>query len=118
MLFTILTLNFVFVICIKKIQVRASALFIPELSMTALDFNCYWFAFSIRMSLNLGGCIVNGMRFDSCQLCMARWTIQENNGIVTKITEETVEGKVKVCYNTICPRLLSSRKLFFPTSRR
>ncbi|KAK1386355.1 F-box protein SKIP16 [Heracleum sosnowskyi] len=75
------------------VKVRASALFIPELSMTVSESNYYWFAFSIRMALNPGGFIVNGTWFDSCQLCMAHWTIQENNDIVNKITEETVDGK-------------------------
>lgn len=77
------------------VQVCASAVFIPELSTelreTALESTYYCFAFSIRLSLKLGGCIVNGMRFDSCQLCLVQWIIQESNNIVKRITEETTE---------------------------
>lgn len=75
------------------VQVRASALFIPELSETNLESNHYRFAYSIRMSLKPEGCIVNGMRFDSCQLYQAHWTVRENDNIVSEIIEENVVGK-------------------------
>ncbi|KAL8116988.1 F-box protein SKIP16-like [Apium graveolens] len=74
------------------VKVRAAALFIPEMSMTVLESNHYSFFFSLRMSLKPGGCIVNGMQFDSCQLCMCHWTIQGND-MVTEINEETVQGE-------------------------
>lgn len=106
MLFTILTM-------FKKIfQVRASALFIPEL--TVLESNHYSFAFSLRMSLKPGGCIVNGMQFDSCQLCMCHWTIQENNDTVTRINEETMQGKVCYNKNLYSSYLYHANYVFFP----
>ncbi|KAL8104373.1 hypothetical protein AgCh_028544 [Apium graveolens] len=45
------------------------------------------------MTLKSEGCIVNGMRFDSCQLYQAHWTIRENDDVVSEIVEENVLGK-------------------------
>ncbi|KAK1386356.1 F-box protein SKIP16 [Heracleum sosnowskyi] len=75
------------------VQVRASAVFIPELSVTDFDSIKDCFTYSIRMSLKPEGCIINGMRFDSCQLYREHRIIRENDNVVSETIEETVVGK-------------------------
>lgn len=77
-----------------KFQVRASALFVPEYSDLQLESDKYFFTYSIRMSLKPEGCIVDGMRFGSCQLYWRHWIIRENDDIVSDVNGEAVIGKV------------------------
>ncbi|WOH11629.1 hypothetical protein DCAR_0831119 [Daucus carota subsp. sativus] len=75
------------------VQVRASALFVPEYSDLQLESDKYFFTYSIRMSLKPEGCIVDGMRFGSCQLYWRHWIIRENDEIVSDVNGEAVIGK-------------------------
>nr|AFK42529.1 unknown [Lotus japonicus] len=74
------------------VQVRASALFVPELSDLQDDLEKYLFAYSIRMSLHPEGCIINGMSFSSCQLHWRHWIIRANDIVVSDVNGEAVIG--------------------------
>lgn len=80
------------------VQVRASALFVPEYSDLQMESDKYFYTYSIRMSLVPEGCIVNGMRFDSCQLYWRHWIIRENDNIVSDVNGEAVIGKYPLLY--------------------
>jgi len=54
----------------------------------------YLFAYSIRMSLPPEGCIINGMRFSSCQLHLRHWVISADDTVVSNVNAEAVIGKV------------------------
>ncbi|KAJ6859969.1 F-box protein SKIP16-like isoform X1 [Populus alba x Populus x berolinensis] len=72
------------------VKVRASAIFVPE----AVDLSReYLFAYSIRMSLPPEGCIINGMRFSSCQLHLRHWVISADDTVVSNVNSEAVIGK-------------------------
>ncbi|XP_073262029.1 F-box protein SKIP16 isoform X1 [Populus alba] len=72
------------------VKVRASAIFVPE----AVDLSRkYLFAYSIRMSLPPEGCIINGMRFSSCQLHLRHWVIRADDTVVSNVNSEAVIGK-------------------------
>ncbi|KAL6532042.1 F-box protein skip16 [Orobanche gracilis] len=51
------------------------------------------FAYSVRMSLSSDGCIVNGLRFSSCQLYWRHWIIRANRAVVSDVNGEAVIGK-------------------------
>ncbi|XP_071691197.1 F-box protein SKIP16 [Rutidosis leptorrhynchoides] len=74
------------------VQVRASAVFIPEFSDLVEEAEKYMFAYSIRMSLKPEGCFVHGMSVDSCQLYWRHWIIKENDRVVGDINGEAVIG--------------------------
>lgn len=76
------------------LQVRASAVFIPEFSDLVQEAEKYMFAYSIRMSLKPEGCVVHGMSFDSCQLYWRRWITKSNDRVVGDINGEAVIGQV------------------------
>ncbi|XP_019168396.1 PREDICTED: F-box protein SKIP16 [Ipomoea nil] len=75
------------------VKVRASAVLVPECCNLEHDSEKYMFAYSIRMSLSPEGCILNGMKFSSCQLYRRRWIIRANDAIVDDISGEAVIGK-------------------------
>lgn len=75
------------------VQVRASAVFVPELANLQDEAEKYTFAYSIRMSLLPEGCIINGMNFSSCQLNSRHWIVHANEAIVSTVNAEAVIGK-------------------------
>ncbi|XP_022874657.1 F-box protein SKIP16-like [Olea europaea var. sylvestris] len=75
------------------VKVRASAAFVPEFSNLQDESDKYLFAYSIRMSLSPGGCVINGMKFSSCQLYWRHWTIRANDAVVSNVNGEAVIGK-------------------------
>lgn len=75
-------------------QVRASAVFIPELTDLLDNSGNYQFSYSIRMSLQDEGCIINGIVFNSCQLHYRHWIIRANDYVVSRVNGEAVIGKV------------------------
>ncbi|XVE84491.1 hypothetical protein DITRI_Ditri17bG0017700 [Diplodiscus trichospermus] len=75
------------------VQVRASAVFVPEFADLQDDAEKYMFAYSIRLSLLPEGCIINGMTFSSCQLNWRHWIIRANEDIVSDVNGEAVIGK-------------------------
>ncbi|KAJ6366531.1 hypothetical protein OIU77_003011 [Salix suchowensis] len=81
------------------VMVRASAVFVPEASNLQDISRAYVFAYSIRMSLQPEGCIINGMHFDSCQLHMRHWVISANDTVVSNVNAEAVIGK----FPLLCP---------------
>lgn len=76
------------------LQVRASAVFVPEISNLQDEARKYLFAYSVRMSLFPEGCIINGMTFSSCQLSRRHWIIRSDEAIVSDVNAEAVIGKV------------------------
>ncbi|XP_027910892.1 F-box protein SKIP16 [Vigna unguiculata] len=75
------------------VKVRSSALVIPEFIDPQDDSEKYLFAYSIRLSLEPQGCLINGMSFDSCQLHWRRWIIRANDDVVSDLNGEAVIGQ-------------------------
>ncbi|TKY67469.1 F-box protein SKIP16 [Spatholobus suberectus] len=75
------------------VKVRASALVSPELIDLRDDLEKYYFAYSIRLSLEPEGCIINGMSFSSCQLHWRHWIIRANDIVVSDVNGEAVIGQ-------------------------
>ncbi|CAI9771142.1 unnamed protein product [Fraxinus pennsylvanica] len=75
------------------VKVRASAAFVPEFSNLQDESEKFLFAYSIRMSLSPSGCVINGMKFSSCQLYWRHWTICANDAVVSIVNGEAVIGK-------------------------
>ncbi|XWS13201.1 hypothetical protein CRYUN_Cryun36dG0017100 [Craigia yunnanensis] len=75
------------------VQVRASAVFVPEFANLQDEAEKYMFAYSIHMSLLPEGCIINEMTFSSCQLNWRHWIIRANEAIVSDFKGEAVIGK-------------------------
>ncbi|XVF37673.1 hypothetical protein REPUB_Repub20aG0029800 [Reevesia pubescens] len=75
------------------VQVRASAVFVPEFADLQDEDETYMYAYSIRMSLLPEGCIINGMTFGSCQLNWRHWVIRANQDIISDVNGEAVIGK-------------------------
>ncbi|XP_027354407.1 F-box protein SKIP16 isoform X2 [Abrus precatorius] len=75
------------------VKVRASALVIPELIDLHKDLEKYMFAYSIRLSLEPQGCIINGLSYSSCQLYWRRWIICANDNVVSDVNGEAVIGQ-------------------------
>lgn len=85
---------------IINFQVRASAVFVPELGdLQNLKYK-YMFAYSIRMSLLREGCIIDGTFFSSCQLYRRHWIIRANSDVVGDTGGEAVIGKVGLRHGT------------------
>lgn len=80
-------------------QVRASAVLVPEQS--DLGSPGFLFAYSVRMSLLPEGCIVHGMKFESCQLYWRHWIIRENEVVKNEVDAEAVIGKVHFIYKSL-----------------
>ncbi|KAL6528072.1 F-box protein skip16 [Orobanche hederae] len=74
-------------------EVRASAAFVPEFSNLQDESEKFVFAYSIRMSLSSDGCVVNGLRFSSCQLSWRHWIVRANHAVVSDVNGEAVIGK-------------------------
>ncbi|XP_047161251.1 F-box protein SKIP16 [Vigna umbellata] len=75
------------------VKVRSSALIIPEFVDPQDDSEKYLFAYSIRLSLEPQGCLINGMSFNSCQLHWRRWIIRANDDVVSDFNGEAVIGQ-------------------------
>ncbi|WJX45580.1 F-box protein skip16 [Trifolium repens] len=74
------------------VQVRASALVIPELTDLQDDREKYLFAYSIHLSLQPQGCMINGISHRSCQLYRRHWLIHANDVLVSDVDGEAVIG--------------------------
>nr|AJF20614.1 SKIP16 [Chrysanthemum indicum] len=74
------------------VQVRASAVFVPEFSNLMDEEEKYLFAYSIRLSLKPEGCVVDGLSYDSCQLYWRKWLIKSNDTVVGSVSSEAVIG--------------------------
>ena len=68
---------------------------IPEFSDLQDIEEKYLFTYSICMSLLPGGCNMNRMTFESCQLYWRHWLIRSNNQLVSDVNGESVIGKVQ-----------------------
>ncbi|KAF8388605.1 hypothetical protein HHK36_027282 [Tetracentron sinense] len=75
------------------VQVRASAVFVPELSDLLDDSEKYLFSYSIRMRLLPEGCNINCLSYSSCQLYWRRWIIHANDIVVSDVNGEAVVGE-------------------------
>ncbi|KAF3496815.1 hypothetical protein DY000_02051979 [Brassica cretica] len=75
------------------VQVRASSVFIPEVSNLRAQPPAYWYAYSIRMSLMPEGCFLNGRHHSSCQLYWRHWIIRADDEVIDKVNGEAVIGK-------------------------
>ncbi|XP_059432911.1 F-box protein SKIP16-like [Corylus avellana] len=83
------------------VKVRASAVFIPEAADLQNDDAKYAFSYSIRISLQPEGCIIDGIPFGSCQLYLRHWIIRAYDRIVSKVNDEAVIGKVNFVQSII-----------------
>lgn len=81
------------------VQVRASAVFVPEVSNLRSESEKYFFAYSVRMSLVPEGCVICGMPFSSCQLYWRHWRIRGNDNVVSHVNGEAVIGQ----FPLLCP---------------
>ncbi|MBA0647408.1 hypothetical protein Goklo_015293 [Gossypium klotzschianum] len=75
------------------VQVRASAVFVPEFADLVDEAEKFTFAYSIRMSLLPEGCVINGMTFVSCQLNRRHWIIRADGEVVSSVDDEAVIGE-------------------------
>uniref|UniRef100_A0A1J3FF48 F-box protein SKIP16 n=1 Tax=Noccaea caerulescens TaxID=107243 RepID=A0A1J3FF48_NOCCA len=75
------------------VQVRASSVFIPEMSNLRDQPPAYWYAYSIRMSLMPEGCILKGTTHSSCQLYWRHWSIRADDAVIDTVNGEAVIGK-------------------------
>lgn len=76
------------------VKIRASALFIPELSdLNSGERDKYFFSYSIGMSLLQEGGFLDGAHFSSCQLQSRHWIIRANDTVVSDVCGEAVIGK-------------------------
>ncbi|KAF8391780.1 hypothetical protein HHK36_022014 [Tetracentron sinense] len=89
------------------VQIRASAVFVPELSDLSNEFEKYLFSYSIHMRLLPEGCITDALSFSSCQLCSRHWIIRANDIVVSDINGEGVIGKLYL--NSINSRSIDYR---------
>ncbi|KAG0499841.1 hypothetical protein HPP92_004097 [Vanilla planifolia] len=71
------------------VQVRASVVFVPELSF---EKRLYFHSYSIRMSLDPEGCTSNGLYYSSCQLSLRHWNIKSKDNVVADVTGGGVIG--------------------------
>lgn len=74
------------------VQIRASALLVPEGVDLQDNREKYLFSYSIRMSLQPQGCVINGMSHSSCQLYWRHWIIRANDAVVSDVNGEAVIG--------------------------
>ncbi|KAJ0973026.1 hypothetical protein J5N97_020985 [Dioscorea zingiberensis] len=75
------------------VKVRASALLIPELSGFEGGAEKYYFSYSIRMSLQPRGCLLDGRYYESCQLYSRHWIIRSKDVVVGNVNARAVIGK-------------------------
>lgn len=75
------------------VQVRASAVFVPELSDSSGGGAKYYYTYSIRLSLLPEGCMLDGMYYSSCQLYSRHWVIRAKDVVVSDVRGEAVIGK-------------------------
>ncbi|XP_064948238.1 F-box protein SKIP16-like [Musa acuminata AAA Group] len=73
------------------VQVRSSAIFVPEASEG--NGGDYYYSYSIRISLLPEGCLLDGTYYSSCQLCSRHWIIRSRDIIVSDVGGEAVIGK-------------------------
>ncbi|ERN20323.1 hypothetical protein AMTRI_Chr06g177980 [Amborella trichopoda] len=76
----------------RGVQVRASAVFVPELSDLDQPMNKYLFSYSIRMHL-LPLENSSGNPMSSCQLYWRHWIIRANDAIISDVSDKAVIGK-------------------------
>ncbi|KAL5998020.1 F-box protein skip16 [Asimina triloba] len=79
------------------VQVRASAVFVPELYNYPKK-NKYVFSYSIRMRLLPQGCMLDGVCHQSCQLYWRHWIIHANDTVVSEVSDAAVIGKHPLLY--------------------
>lgn len=75
------------------VQVRASAVFVPEASDLQDSGEKYYFCYSIRMCLLRQEKISEGKLLSSCQLARRHWIIRANDTIIDDVHGEAVIGK-------------------------
>ncbi|XP_028757198.1 F-box protein SKIP16 [Neltuma alba] len=80
------------------VEVRASAVFIPELADHLDDREKYLFSYSIHMSLQPQGCVINRKLFNSCQLHRRHWLIRADDVVVSDVNGEAVIGEFPLLY--------------------
>ncbi|GAB4825444.1 F-box protein skip16 [Ancistrocladus abbreviatus] len=80
------------------VQIRASAVFIPEESDLQGFEDKYLFAYSIRMSLLPEGCTARGVTYSTCQLYCRHWIIRANENVEHDFSGEAVIGQYPVLF--------------------
>lgn len=98
------------------VQVRASAVFVPEESNLLENGDGYFFCYSIRMCLLHQEKISEGGMLSSCQLARRHWIIRANDTIINDFHGDAVIGKYPYLkeggdvfvYQSCCPLRTSS----------
>lgn len=67
---------------------------VPEQSDLQEGIDKYLFAYSIRMSVEPEGCVVDGVCYSSCQLYSRHWTIKAKGRVLNEVSGEGVIGMV------------------------
>ncbi|WOL04131.1 hypothetical protein Cni_G12852 [Canna indica] len=81
------------------VQVRASAVFVPEASNPKDEGEeKYYYTYSIRMSLLPDGCMLDGVYYSSCQLYSRHWLIRSKDVVVSDVSGEAVIGKYPLLF--------------------
>ncbi|ONK77279.1 uncharacterized protein A4U43_C02F4910 [Asparagus officinalis] len=75
------------------VQVRASAVFVPEMSDLNGGEEKYYYSYSVRLSLLPDGCILDGTYYSSCQLYSRHWIIRSKDVVVSDVSGEAVIGE-------------------------
>ncbi|KAL4632193.1 hypothetical protein ACB092_04G034300 [Castanea dentata] len=75
------------------VKVRASAVFVPEIADLQNETTKYTFSYSIRISLQREGCVINGIPFSSCQLKWRHWIIRANDLVESDVNGAAVIGQ-------------------------
>jgi len=75
------------------VQVRSSAVFVPECSNLQASSERYYFCYSIRMCLLHQEYISQGKMLSSCQLARRHWIIRANDTLLDEVHGEAVIGK-------------------------
>ncbi|GAB2217899.1 hypothetical protein Droror1_Dr00001113 [Drosera rotundifolia] len=80
------------------VQVRASAVLVPEQCDLQGFEDKYLFAYSVRMSLLPDGCTAHGWTYSTCQLFRRHWIIRANENVVNDISGEAVIGQYPLLF--------------------
>ena len=71
-------------------------MFVPEIADLQNENAEYTFSYSIRMSLQREGCVINEIPFSSCQLKWRHWIIRAKDRVESDFNGEAVIGKVEI----------------------
>lgn len=92
-------------------------MFVPEKSYLQ-GVDTYLFAYSIRMSVVPEGCVVDGVRYSSCQLYARHWIIKANGQVENEVAGKGVIGMVGFLFKILFLGIYSGNRNRHLKSRR